>query len=136
MSTITPPTGSSAAAARILDRGYRRYEGERGGVGQSMRSVVRYTIQRVLGIHRKFRFKVMPILTIVISYVPHMVFVGVVVLTNQLENRQAEIGGAGVPQGAGRAVAHPLHFFELPVGWIDLWCTIPCMYGTVHHACI
>ncbi len=108
MSTITPPTASSAAAARILDRGYRRYDGERGGVGQSMRSVVRYTMQRVLGIHRKFRFKVMPILTIVISYVPHMVFVGVVVLTNQLENRQTEVGGGGVPQGAGRAVASQL----------------------------
>lgn len=95
------------ATARIADRGYRRYTGERGGVGSSMRSVVKYTVQRVLGIHRKFRFKVMPILTIVISYVPHMVFVGVVVLTNQLE-RESQVTGAGVPDGAGRVVANQL----------------------------
>lgn len=101
-----PPAGS---AARILDRGYRRYDGERGGIGSSMRSVIRYTAQRVLGIHRKFRFKVMPILTIVISYVPHMVYVGIVVLTNRLENEQAQMTGPGaIPQGAGRLVANQL----------------------------
>ena len=94
-------------AARIMDRGYRRYTGERGGVSVSMRSVIKYTVQRALGVHRKFRFKVMPILTIVISYVPAMVYVGVVVLTNQLEDQQAATGG-GLPQGAGRAVASQL----------------------------
>lgn len=107
---VAPP--AAGTAARILDRGYRRYDGERGGVSSSMRSVVRYTAQRVLGIHRKFRFKVMPILTIVISYVPHMVYVGVVVLTNQLENRQRAISetatAGGLPQGAGRVVASQL----------------------------
>lgn len=93
-------------AARIIDRGYRRYDGERGGVGSSMRSVIRYTVQRVLGIHRKFRFKVMPILTIAISYVPHIVYVGIVVLTNQLEAQQSQ--SPGLPTGAGRAVASQL----------------------------
>ena len=106
-----PPIRNSggSAEARILDRGYRRFDGERGGISSSMRSVIRYTAQRVLGIHRKFRFKVMPILTIVISYVPHMVYVGVVVLTNQLEARQQAMGGAPqLPDGAGRAVASQL----------------------------
>ena len=105
--TAAVPTPPSGGAARILDRGYRRYDGERGGIDASMRSVIRYTAQRVLGIHRKFRFKVMPILTIAISYVPHMVYVGVVVLTNQLEQQQA-VRQSGLPQGAGRAVANQL----------------------------
>lgn len=105
-----PPTPPPAApAARIMDRGYRRYDGARGGVAHSMRSVVKYTMHRVLGIHRKFRFKVMPIMTIVISYIPHLVYVGVVVLTNQLENRQQELDSASsLPSGAGRAVASQL----------------------------
>ncbi|MFN8051814.1 MAG: ABC transporter permease subunit [Acidimicrobiales bacterium] len=101
-----PTVGTGAA--RILDRGYRRYAGERGGVDVSMRSVVKYTSQRVLGIHRKFRFKVMPILTIVISYVPHMVYVGIVVLTNRLDEQQQISGGGPVPAGAGRLVANQL----------------------------
>ena len=95
-----PPPPPSAGAARILDRGYRRYDGERGGLKTSMRSVIRYSAQRALGIHRKFRYKVMPIMTIVISYVPHMVYVGVVVLTNQLEQR-SDVQQSGLPSGAG-----------------------------------
>jgi ABC-2 type transport system permease protein len=106
VSAVAPPPPSTGAA-RILDRGYRRYDGVRGGIDQSMRSVIRYTAQRVLGIHRKFRFKVMPILTIVISYVPHMVYVGIVVLTNQLENNQ-QAQTSGLPSGAGRVVASQL----------------------------
>lgn len=102
--TMTP------GSARIMDRGYRRYDGERGGVRLSMRSVTKYTAQRVLGIHRKFRFKVMPVLTIVISYIPHMVYVGVVVLSNQVENRQRELESAneGLPPGSSRLVVNQL----------------------------
>lgn len=97
-------------SARIMDRGYRRYAGERGGIGLSMRSVSKYTAQRVLGIHRKFRFKVMPVLTIVISYIPHMVYVGIVVLSNQVENRQRglETANQGLPPGSSRVVVNQL----------------------------
>jgi len=102
-----PPRGD---AARILDRGYRRYDGERGGVSSSMRSVIRYTAHRVLGVHRKFRFKAMPILTIVLSYIPAIVMVGIVVLANRLEDNttQGGLGGGSVPSGAGRVVASQL----------------------------
>ena len=107
MSALTPPP--YRPAARIMDRGYRRYSGVRGGIGHAMSSVTKYTVQRVLGIHRKFRFKVMPILIIAISYVPHLVYVGVVVLTNQLANRQQELDAASaLPAGAPRAVASQL----------------------------
>ena len=94
---------AAPAATRILDRGYRRYEGQRGGVASAMRSVVVSTVQRALGVHRAFRFKVMPILTIFISYVPHLVYVGVVVLSNRLEERTNSVGfgpaGEPIPRG-------------------------------------
>jgi ABC-2 type transport system permease protein len=98
---------------RILDRGYRHFEGTRGGVWAAVRSVVRNTTERALGIHRKFRYKVMPLLTIIISYVPHVVYVGIVVLTNQLDERTATVQVGGAPPGmlpanAGRQVANML----------------------------
>jgi len=80
----------------ILERGYRRYDGPRLGVWAAMRSVVRFTVQRCLGIHRPARTKVFPILVIVLAYVPTAVYVGVVVLGNRLQR------GGMVP---GRAMA-------------------------------
>ena len=40
------------STARIVDRSYRPYEGPRGGVGTSMLTVVKHSIQRSLGIRR------------------------------------------------------------------------------------
>ncbi|MEZ5322100.1 MAG: ABC transporter permease subunit [Microthrixaceae bacterium] len=95
--------------ARIVDRGYRRYDGDRLGVAGAVSSVTRYTIQRVFGIHRKFRFKVLPILSIAIAYIPHVVWVGIVVLTRQLDEQMAGgDGGFGAPPGTGRRVANLL----------------------------
>ena len=81
------PAMSRPRATRIMDRGYRRYDGERGGVREAMRSVWRYTLQRILGIHRLFRFKVLPILMIGIAYVPTLVYVGITVITNQVATK-------------------------------------------------
>jgi len=67
-------------AAEIYDRGYRPYDGPRTGVDGSMKAVVVSSIQRALGLRRKFRFKIIPLLTIFIAYVPALVFMGVGVL--------------------------------------------------------
>ena len=56
--------------ARILDRGYRRYEGERSGVAGAVRSVAWHTVRSILGLGRKGRHKVFPIIVLVISFVP------------------------------------------------------------------
>lgn len=63
-----------------------------------MSSVVVDTIQRALGIHRKARHKVLPVVAIAMAYVPAMVYIGVVVLANQATDRaeEAGVGGAGV----------------------------------------
>lgn len=64
--------------ARILERGYRRYDGERLGVPGAMRSLVRHSVQRALGLRRTFWAKILPIASIAIAYVPAIVFVGLV----------------------------------------------------------
>ncbi len=67
-------------AARILDRGYRAYDGPRSGVRGAMRSVGVQSIQRVLGLKRSFWTKIVPVVTVFIAYVPAIVFIGLAVL--------------------------------------------------------
>jgi len=71
--------------ARILDRGYRSYEGERLGVSAAVRSVARHTSYRALGIHRSARTKVFPVLVVTCAYLPTLIYVGVAVIGNRLE---------------------------------------------------
>jgi ABC-2 type transport system permease protein len=66
--------------ARILDRGYRTYDGPRLGASGAVRSLVRHTSRRVLGIRRPARAKILPVLAAVIAYLPAVVFVGVAAL--------------------------------------------------------
>ena len=66
--------------ARILDRGYRRYEGERRGTRGAVASLTRQSALRALGLRRTFWAKVFPLLSAVIAYLPATVFVGVAAL--------------------------------------------------------
>jgi len=77
---VSSPDIFDGAEARILDRGYRRYDGERTGVNGSVRSVVVHSIQRGLGLRRSIWAKVLPVATAAIAYVPAIVFVGIVAL--------------------------------------------------------
>lgn len=67
----------SDMSARIHDRGYRRYDGERTGVAGAMWSTFRHTVARILGLRRTARAKVLPFIVIAISYFPAIVFVGI-----------------------------------------------------------
>ena len=71
---------SVQAAATIGERGYRRYDGPRRGEGAAVISVWRHTIQRVLGLRRAARHKVLPFLTIIIAFLPAIAFIGVLAL--------------------------------------------------------
>lgn len=75
----------TATDARILDRGYRRYEGPRTGRRGAMSSLIRHTMQRCLGLHRPARAKVFPVLVVLLAYVPTLVYIGVTVLGNRLQ---------------------------------------------------
>jgi ABC-2 type transport system permease protein len=66
--------------ARILDRGYRGYEGPRGGVADAVKVVTRFSLGRVMGIGRGVWAKILPIATVVISFLPAVVFVGMAAL--------------------------------------------------------
>lgn len=67
---------TGGGSARIHDLGYRPYEGERAGVGWAMVSLGAHAIRRVLGLKRAARHKALPALTLLIAFVPAIVFVG------------------------------------------------------------
>ena len=73
-------SGLGPGDARILDRGYRRYQGERSGVPGAIRSVVLHSLQRGLGLRRNLWAKALPFSAVLIAYLPAVVFVGVVAL--------------------------------------------------------
>jgi len=86
----------SSSGARILDRGYRRYDGPRRGRRAAMRTLAIQTMQRTLGIKRSFGAKILPLIAVFIAYVPAIVFVGVTVLLKDLIDRAIARGGEGV----------------------------------------
>jgi ABC-2 type transport system permease protein len=70
----------SDTGARILDRGYRRYDGRRTGTSGAFRSLLVHSMQRALGLKRSAAQKLLPALSVFIAYVPAIVFVGLTVL--------------------------------------------------------
>jgi ABC-2 type transport system permease protein len=76
------------STSRIYDSGYRRYDGPRLGAGHATRALVAHTLQRIFGLHRPARTKVLPMLITVIAYVPPAVFVGLAAfLPKELANQ-------------------------------------------------
>lgn len=65
----------------VYDRGYRPYEGDRGGRSASRAALFRATLRRALGIRRAWRQKVAPFVLLGIAVVPAIVNVGVKYLT-------------------------------------------------------
>jgi ABC-2 type transport system permease protein len=64
------------STSRIYESGYRRYDGPRLGPNHAFRALVAHTLQRIFGLHRPARTKVLPFLITIIAYVPPAVFVG------------------------------------------------------------
>ena len=48
----------------VYDRGYTHYDGERLGRGHAFGALIRYSIQRALGIKKPWTAKVVPIISI------------------------------------------------------------------------
>lgn len=65
------------ADARILDKGYRPYDGPRRGLAGAVRSLAWHSVLRSLGLRRTAWAKVLPIASVLIAYVPAVVFVGI-----------------------------------------------------------
>ncbi len=65
----------------IYDRGYRPYEGERGGRNATRAALLRASTRRALGLRREWRQKVPPFTLLAIAVIPAIVNVGVRYLT-------------------------------------------------------
>ncbi len=68
------------SSAEIYDRGYRVYDGPRTGLRTSIKSVFVASAQRALGLRRKFRYKIAPVLTILFAFIPALIFVGLAII--------------------------------------------------------
>lgn len=93
--------------ARILDRGYRTYEGERKGVPNAVRSVAWHTTRSVLGLGRPARHKVFPAIVFAVAFIPALVFVALGVLLGDfggLRPEYWELFGMSTMSGALFAV--------------------------------
>ena len=66
--------------ARIVERGFQRYEGRRSGVSGAIRSVSWESARATLGLGRPARHKIFPVIAVVIAYLPAVVFIGIAVL--------------------------------------------------------
>ena len=76
---MTAALGPEAGA--VYDRGYRPYEGERGGRSAARFALYRASIRRALGLRRSWRQKVAPFVLLGIAVIPAIVNVGVQYLT-------------------------------------------------------
>jgi len=68
---------ASPGAGQVYDRGYRRYDGPRGGRWAAVRALFLGSIRRALGLRRSWKQKVLPWLLLAVTATPAAVFVGV-----------------------------------------------------------
>lgn len=71
------PTGASRGAGAVYDRGYRPYDGPRGGRGASRAALWRVSVRRALGLRRSWRQKLFPWSLLAIAMIPAVVNVGI-----------------------------------------------------------
>jgi ABC-2 type transport system permease protein len=68
---------STGVGGAVYDRGYRPYEGPRGGRTAARWSLWRLTVRRALGVRRSWRQKVLPWSLLALVTIPAMIDVGV-----------------------------------------------------------
>ena len=73
----------SESGARIYDVGYRRYDGPRRPPRWAILTVALHAVQRVLGLRRSFRHKILPLLAILIAFLPALVSLLLAVVLDQ-----------------------------------------------------
>lgn len=71
----------TAPAGAVYDRGYRPYDGPRGGRRAAMAALYRTSLRRAIGLRRPWRQKVAPAVLLAIAVIPAVVNVGVGYLT-------------------------------------------------------
>ncbi len=87
---MTAAVGAGADAGAVYDRGYRPYDGPRGGRGAARAALFRASLRRALGLRRSWRQKVAPFTLLGIAVVPAVVNVGVKYLTRDTPANDVE----------------------------------------------
>ena len=72
---------TAASTGAVYDRGYRPYDGPRGGRRAATAALYRTSLRRAIGLRRPWRQKVAPALLLAIAVIPAVVNVGVGYLT-------------------------------------------------------
>ena len=99
-----------SAQAQIADRRFQHYEGKRLGVGYSFMRLVLHSVGWVLGLKRSSRYKIVPNLALVSTYVPAAGFVIAVALS---------------PPGTPPPPYYSFYGFTLPAIYIFVALTMP-----------
>lgn len=105
-------------ASRLLDTGYRPYDGARAGTGGAMASLLGYSVRRGLGVGRPFGGKVPIGLVLLIAYLPAIAIVGVAILLGDVLEQSLE---ASVRDYYGLITTAVVAFAALVVP--ELFCT-------------
>lgn len=74
----------------VYDRGYRPFEGQRGGRRSARLALLKASIRRALGLRRPWRQKVAPFVLLAIAVIPAIVNVGVKYLTRDTAASEIE----------------------------------------------
>jgi ABC-2 type transport system permease protein len=82
---------AAGSAGAVYDRGYRPYDGRRGGRRDAVAALFRTTVRRALGLRRSWRQKVFPWSLLVIATVPAVVNVGIAYLTRDTRLEAIEL---------------------------------------------
>ena len=72
---------SPVSAGAVYDRGYRPYEGRRGGRQAATAALYRTSLRRAIGLRRPWRQKVAPAVLLAIAVIPAVINVGIGYLT-------------------------------------------------------
>ena len=67
-------------AARILETGYRPYDGIRLGPSHAQRALARHTFERIMGLRRPARYKILPVVSVLVAYLPASTCSGITAL--------------------------------------------------------
>jgi ABC-2 type transport system permease protein len=99
-----------SAQAQIADRRFQHYDGERRGVAYSFVSLLLHSIGWVLGLKRSSRYKIIPALVLLSTYLPAAAFVLVVTVA---------------PPGTPLPTYSDFYGFTLPAIYVFVALTMP-----------
>ncbi|MEO7555595.1 MAG: hypothetical protein ABIV94_03200 [Acidimicrobiales bacterium] len=83
-------TATAGRTGAVYDRGYRPYDGPRGGRSAARFALYKASIRRALGLRRSWRQKIAPFVLLAIVTVPAIVNVGIAYLTRDQIGRRIE----------------------------------------------